>query len=400
MDIVSVSSEVYEVFLSSLSDQYYVHYELTPEDLKIYLVLYKDVQYEHLKWVFATLHSRLTVLFEIMNDRLDTGHYLANDSRELLHVIGEIDRLQSKLRGTQYAFEVIPEYSTVLKRCKEFLKNSGGSSIPTDFEPIDILDLKPVFKMWTSVAVRRANGQSLFPSKVIGGGSYATVLKYKDEYYDKMFAIKRALKNLTDEEYRRFKTEFETMKRLRSPYVLEVYNFDDVDRQYVMEFADYSLKEFISKSNTKLTVSDRVGIVRQILRAVSYIHSKGVLHRDISTTNVLVKVYDGLPVIKVADFGLVKVPDSDLTRSETTVKGSLNDPKLSIIGFKNYDMRHETFALTKLVYFAMTGRASLEGIRNELLRDFVHKGLADNIDERYQSVEELQDAFLQVVKST
>lgn len=51
------------------------------------------------------------------------------------------------------------------------------------------------------------------------------------------------------------------MKSLNSPYILEVYNFDE---------------------------------------------SKNLLHRDISTTNILVKQYDDANIIKIADFGLVK----------------------------------------------------------------------------------------------
>lgn len=70
-----------------------------------------------------------------------------------------------------------------------------------------------------------------------------------------------------------------------------------------------------------------------------------MLHRDISTKNVLIKIYDGIKVIKISDFGLVKIPWSELTKSGTEVKGYLNDPKLSIGGFKHYEMRHETYAL-------------------------------------------------------
>jgi len=62
---------------------------------------------------------------------------------------------------------------------------------------------------------------------VIGEGSYARVHKYKDEYYNRSFVIKKALKNFNEKELERFKREFEEMKKLNSPYVIEVYNFDE-----------------------------------------------------------------------------------------------------------------------------------------------------------------------------
>ncbi len=77
-------------------------------------------------------------------------------------------------------------------------------------------------------------------------------------------------------------------------------------------------------------------------RAISL---KGLLHRDISLTNVFIKHYDDVDVVKIGDFGLVKVPDSTLTSLQSELKGSLNDPDLINVGFANYDMCHETFTV-------------------------------------------------------
>ena len=48
----------------------------------------------------------------------------------------------------------------------------------------------------------------------------------KDEFYNKYFAMKKANGNLNKEELERFKREYEIMKELSSPYILEVYNYD------------------------------------------------------------------------------------------------------------------------------------------------------------------------------
>ena len=132
----------------------------------------------------------------------------------------------------------------------------------------------------------------------------------------------------------------------------------------------------------------------QIFKGFSYIHSKGYLHRDISFTNVLLQHYENdLTIVKISDFGLVKMKQSDLTSFGSEIKGSLNDSNLQIVGFGNYNMEYETFALTRLIYYVMTGRYNLENIKNQKVKDFVLKGISSNLDERYHSVAEMQQAF-------
>lgn len=98
----------------------------------------------------------------------------------------------------------------------------------------------------------------------IGSGSYASVHKYKDEYYNRWFAIKRANKDLTEEECQRFKAEFDTMQKLNSPYVVEVYNFDETNRQYVMEYVDKTLEAYIVIANIYRPTVDGVCCQRTV----------------------------------------------------------------------------------------------------------------------------------------
>lgn len=71
----------------------------------------------------------------------------------------------------------------------------------------------------------------------------------------------------------------------------------------------------------------------QIFKGFSYIYSKGYLHRDISFTNVLLQHYENdLTIVKISDFGLVKMKQSDLTSFGSEINGSLNDSNLQIVG--------------------------------------------------------------------
>ena len=66
------------------------------------------------------------------------------------------------------------------------------------------------------------------------------------------------------------------MKELKSPYVLDVYRYDDANNEYYMEYADETLYDFIKKNNNKLSRKRRRGIAYQIFKGFSYIHSKNI----------------------------------------------------------------------------------------------------------------------------
>ncbi len=368
----------------------------TDENINRYIDFYDSFP-ESLRSILSLLHYELNRLFKYMNDRISNGHYTADESRDLIYLSEEIKTIQSNLRGSEYDYDLISYYKEKLIECDSFLQSSNGSPIPRDFNKIILVENEPIFSLQSSISIPRSKKKVLFPTKTIGNGSYASVHKYKDEYYNRTFVVKKAFKNLTEKEYERFRIEFEEMKKLNSPYVIEVYNYDDENYQYIMEYADETLDSYIAKNNGKLLVRERIGLVNQILKAFIYINSKGVLHRDISTKNVLLKKYDGLNIIKISDFGLVKRRDSTLTSQNTEFKGSLNDPKLEIIGFNNYEIRHETYALTRLIYFVMTGKLRIDSFRSKEFEKFIMKGIADNINERYMDVEELRRSFQSVI---
>lgn len=361
-----------------------------------FINLYDSFSDEKLQLVLSTLHDRLIYYFKLMNDRLPTkdfeAHFWADPSRQLIRVIDCIETVQRKLCNSEYAFDIEPYYNDLIKRCSSFLKKSGGSTIPAHMEKIELYYSIPVFRKRDRIEVKRSAVQ-LYNLKLLGEGSYANVYVYKDEFYNKNFVLKRAKKDLTDKEIQRFKQEYDEMSRLASPYVVEVYNYDDIRKEYIMEYMDTTLYTYIEKNNSILDMPARKSIGLQILKAFSYIHSKSLLHRDISPNNVLIKKYDDVVVIKVSDFGLVRIPNSDLTSLQTEVKGCFNDPSLQIEGFNNYSLVHEIYALTRLLYFVMTGKTNLNNVKNNKLKCFLEKGTSAIKSSRFQSLEELSKSF-------
>lgn len=274
-----------------------------------YLDLYDGINHSKLKIIFSTLHYRFIDLFKSMNSRLPTGedsvaHFWADSSRGLMESIEITEELQRALKSTSFAFKVDQYYQEIIVACNKFLKSSNGSTIPPGMEKIQLYYTIPIFIQENTINIVNSQLSKTYELKLIGEGSYAKVFKYKDEYYNKSFVIKRAKKDLNEKEIVRFKCEFEQMKRLNSPYIVEVFCYNDTTNEYIMEYMDFSLNDYINKNNTKIDVVMRKKIGLQILKAFSYIHLKGLLHRDISPKNILIKQYEDIPVVKVSDFGL------------------------------------------------------------------------------------------------
>lgn len=360
--------------------------------------LYSSINHEKLREIFTTLHYDFTSLFKSMNRRLPTledgAHFWADQSRRLISTIEITLGLFKTLKNTQYAFDIDDYYLGIINKCLEFLSPSGGSRIPSYMKQVDLYYTIPIFKTLLSITVDSTPVQNSFELKQIGSGSYARVYKYKDSFYNRLFVLKRAKKDLNDKELLRFKREFEEMKEFSSPYILEVYCYNENKNEYIMEYMDYTIDKYISQNNSELTLTQRKNMVQQILRAFKYIHSKDRLHRDISPKNILLKKYDDTIVVKIADFGLVKVPDSSLTTASTEFKGYFNDPSLILDGFDTYNILHETYALTRVIYFVMTGKTNTDNISDQKLRGFVQKGLNSNKSVRFQNVTEMLQAFL------
>lgn len=218
--------------------------------------LYNSIEHPKLKEVLATLHYQLVISFKTMNERLPTGeytaHFWAEPSRELIKAIDIATGLQRTLKNSQYAFVIDKYYTELIAKCNEFLSSSGGSVLPAHMEKVDLYYTIPIFVSQNIITVGNTPESKSFELKLIGEGSYANVYKYKDSFYQKWFVLKRAKKNLSEKELIRFRREFEQMYELNSPYIVQVYCYNDVANEYIMEYMDCSLYQYIEKHNSDL----------------------------------------------------------------------------------------------------------------------------------------------------
>jgi eukaryotic-like serine/threonine-protein kinase len=66
---------------------------------------------------------------------------------------------------------------------------------------------------------------------------------------------------------------------------------------------------------TRASVAERLALFLQICRAIHHAHRKGVVHRDIKPSNVMVTLVDGMPIVKVIDFGVAKAIEGRISES-------------------------------------------------------------------------------------
>ena len=334
--------------------------------------------------VFASLHERLNGHFVAINDRVrSTHHYWADNSRELIALIDELAETIGTLRRVRFDVSFREDYDAAVRRCKPWLSTSGGSAVPEDFEPIEIVKYEPVFvRSETTIKLKKQN--ATVKLQLIGEGSYAHVFSFVDPDYGIKIAVKRAKKGLDERDLRRFRDEFNILKRLSFPYIVEVYRYDEIRDEYKMEFCDETLRTYIRKRNNSLRFATRKRIALQFLYGISYIHDQGLRHRDLSLQNILLKVYASKAVlVKLSDFGLAKDHTSDFTRTKTEMRGTIRDPMLA--SFKEYDVINEVYSIGWVLSYIFTGKESLPRADDGLSR-IIQKCTTNNLEQRYPDV--------------
>jgi tRNA A-37 threonylcarbamoyl transferase component Bud32 len=154
--------------------------------------------------------------------------------------------------------------------------------------------------------------------------------------------------------------EVRMLVSVRHPNIVKFRDAGQVDESYyyAMEFVENSLLKRM-RSESRLSLVDKVLILRQTASALAAIHHKGIVHRDIKPGNILLdQDPSGAIHVKLTDLGIAKnVSETDIVREQmpTRVPGTLKYLSPEQIRLQAVDGRSDVFSLGVVAYEMLTG---------------------------------------------
>ena len=264
-------------------------------------------------------------------------------------------------------------------------------------------------------------GQSLgefVVESLLGRGGMGAVYRGRQPSLGRAVAIKVLPEHYADDPafIERFHREARAAAAINHPNITAVYAIgNDKGHEFIaMELVEGETLAGLLAREGRLAPDRAVELLSQVASALAEAHAAGVVHRDIKPANILI---DARGRAKVADFGLAKRADSDV--SVTATGASLGTPLYmppEIAEGKPADARSDLYSLGATFYQALAGRPPFEGATHaelilkhvrdappplhQLVPDApialcrtIHRLLYKNPAERYESAEKLLEAL-------
>jgi serine/threonine protein kinase len=195
---------------------------------------------------------------------------------------------------------------------------------------------------------------------VLGDGGMGKVFRVRHLISDRMEAMKvlLAASSANQEMLDRFAREIRVLAGLNHPNIAVLHTAFHHEEQLVM------IMEYVEGKNLRLalqagtTLQQAIDYTRQVLLALEYAHSLGVIHRDIKPSNIMVTPAGQ---VKVLDFGLaLAAPDTRLTATGMLV-GSMHYIAPEQVRGETHDARSDLYAVGVTLYEMITGNLPIEG---------------------------------------
>jgi eukaryotic-like serine/threonine-protein kinase len=216
----------------------------------------------------------------------------------------------------------------------------------------------------------RLPGTCYAPLECLGEGASGEVLLARHVELDALVVVKLLHFTLDDapDLAERMRLEAQTLARLSHPHIVRVldYGVSDGRPYFAMEHLGGEPLDEVLFARGAFSLEHALELARQLLDALGYLHDKGLVHRDIKPQNLLLcSGPDGAPLLKLIDFGVLKLGDASGTIAPiafpTETGTSIGTPRYLApeqARGQKVDGRSDLYAAGLVLYELLAGRAA------------------------------------------
>jgi serine/threonine-protein kinase len=203
--------------------------------------------------------------------------------------------------------------------------------------------------------------------RVLGKGGMGLVIAAKHVQLDEHVAIKLMLPEMAmnPDAVARFVREARAAAKIKNEHVARVSDVGVLENgqpYMVMEYLEGSDLGAVLAAQHRVPVEDAVEYLLQASEAIAEAHAIGIVHRDLKPANLfMIRRRDGVPLIKVLDFGISKVSnasgqsDGAMTRTSALMGSPLYMSPEQMTSSRNVDARSDVWALGVILYELISG---------------------------------------------
>ncbi len=210
--------------------------------------------------------------------------------------------------------------------------------------------------------------------KQIGAGGMGLVFEGTDRSLNRRVAVKRMRDEirLDPRERARFVAEAKTVAALHHPNIVDIYAIieDADDLHLVFEFVEGRTVHELVAGKGRLAPAEAARVVRGAAAALDFAHGRGVIHRDMKPSNLML---DGAGQVKVMDFGIARAAKDAMTRYSMT-NTIVGTPPYMAPEQEQGQVRKESdvYSLAVCAYELLCGRLPFPGVGAGMLMNKIN----------------------------